>query len=83
MPLPIKALDSPMFGKDIIMIDQPIQAQYKIALCSNFNQWLYTAMEYKGSMWGSFREVTEYANHETIITSILYNSLSEKPNKFI
>jgi hypothetical protein len=44
--LPLKRLDAPVFGKDIIIHDQPNQNQRQVALCSAFNGWLYAAYSY-------------------------------------
>jgi hypothetical protein len=37
---------SPLFGKDIIISDNPAQDQRNIAICSAFNGWLFAAYSY-------------------------------------
>jgi hypothetical protein len=37
----------PLFGKDIIINDQPDQDQENIAICATFNGWLYAVYSYK------------------------------------
>ena len=44
--IPLKP-QSPLFGKDIVINDQPDQDQHKVALCYAFNGWLYAAVTYK------------------------------------
>jgi Secretion system C-terminal sorting domain len=46
--VPLKP-QSPLFGKDIVINDQPTQDQYKVALCSAFNGWQYAVIAYGGS----------------------------------
>jgi len=43
--VPLKS-QSPLFGKDIILNDQPSQIQRKVAMCSAFNGWQYVAIAY-------------------------------------
>jgi hypothetical protein len=43
---PLKRDDSPLFGKDIVINDQPTQDQRSVAICSAFNGWLYSAYSY-------------------------------------
>ncbi len=43
--VPLKP-ESPLFGKDIILNDQPSQIQRKVAMCSAFNGWQYVAIAY-------------------------------------
>lgn len=35
--------DSPLFGKDIVINDQPAQNQQGVTICSAFGGWLYPA----------------------------------------
>lgn len=44
--LPLKSTNSVLFGKDIIMNNQPDQDQRNVAICSAFNGWLYSANSY-------------------------------------
>jgi hypothetical protein len=37
---------NPIFGKDIVISDQPVQPQQSIALCSALNGWLFSAYTY-------------------------------------
>jgi len=39
-------LKAPMFGKDIIIHEQPDKDQQDVAICSAFNGWLYSAFAY-------------------------------------
>jgi hypothetical protein len=43
--VPLKP-QSPLFGKDIVIYDQPEQNQKNVAVCSAFNGWLYAAYTY-------------------------------------
>jgi len=44
--LPLKADNSVMFGKDIIIREQPDQNQNDVVICSAYNGWLYAAYWY-------------------------------------
>jgi hypothetical protein len=44
-PMPTK-LQSPLFGKDIVINNQPQQNQQAAAICSAFNGWLYSSYSY-------------------------------------
>jgi hypothetical protein len=44
--LPLQPNGSPLFGKDIVIHDQPDRDQRNIAVCSAFNGWLYAAYSY-------------------------------------
>lgn len=50
--LPIKPFGIPMFGEDIVINDQPIQNQQRVALCRAFNGWLFAAVTYKDPSQG-------------------------------
>ncbi len=39
--MPLNPKSSPLFGKDIIINDQPSQNQQNVCVCSAFNGWLY------------------------------------------
>jgi hypothetical protein len=43
---PLKQVDSPLFGKDIVINDQPDQDQRNVVMCSAFNGWLFAAFVY-------------------------------------
>jgi hypothetical protein len=43
---PLKPAGSPLFGKDIIINDQPQQNQRNAVFCSSFNGWLFAAYSY-------------------------------------
>jgi hypothetical protein len=40
---PLTDSRSPIFGKDIVINDQPAQNQQGVTICSAFNGWLYSA----------------------------------------
>ena len=44
--LPLKSSNFILFGKDIIINDQPGQDQRSIVICSAFNGWLFSAYSY-------------------------------------
>jgi hypothetical protein len=44
--IPYQPYGSPLFGKDIIINDQPQQNQQAVAICSAFNGWLYASYSY-------------------------------------
>jgi hypothetical protein len=44
--VPLKENYAPLFGKDIIINDQPNQDQRNVRVCSAFNGWLYSAICY-------------------------------------
>ncbi len=44
--IPLKQGSSVLFGKDIIINDQPPQNQQNVAICSAFNGWLLAAYSY-------------------------------------
>ena len=48
---PVKQMQSPVFGRDIIIHDQPDQNQRQVALCSAFNGWLYAAYTYSKTIF--------------------------------
>jgi hypothetical protein len=56
--LPLSPNASPLFGKDIIINDQPGQIQSQVALCSAFNGWLYAAIAYTNGWWGNVGSFT-------------------------
>lgn len=56
--LPIKPFGIPMFGEDIVINDQPLQNQQKIALCTAYNGWLFAAVTYKDAAHGTAAVVT-------------------------
>jgi hypothetical protein len=45
--IPFKSAGSPLFGKDIIINDIPVQNQRNAAICSAFNGWLYAIYSYR------------------------------------
>ncbi len=45
---PYSGSKSPMFGKDIVINDQPAQNQENLAVCTAFNGWLYAVYSYEG-----------------------------------
>lgn len=44
--LPQKSESSVLFGKDIVIHDQPVRNQQNLAVCSAFNGWLYAVYSY-------------------------------------
>lgn len=46
---PLTDSRSPIFGKDIVINDQPGQNQQGVAVCSAFNGWLYSAFSYNNT----------------------------------
>ena len=47
--IPLKDNGSVLFGKDIVINDQPDQNQRLVSVCSAFNGWLYAAYTYQSS----------------------------------
>jgi len=45
--IPLKDNGSVLFGKDIVIHDQPDQNQRLVSVCSAFNGWLYSAYTYQ------------------------------------
>jgi len=43
---PLTGSRSPIFGKDIVINDQPGQNQQNLSVCSAFNGWLYAVYFY-------------------------------------
>ncbi len=50
--VPLKP-QSPLFGSDIIINNQPTQSQQHVAVCSAFNGWLYAAVTYKDPLFSN------------------------------
>lgn len=50
--LPMKLSGIPMFGEDVLINDQPLQNQQKVALCTAYNGWLFAAVTYKDPSQG-------------------------------
>ncbi|MDP4280873.1 MAG: hypothetical protein Q8867_01860 [Bacteroidota bacterium] len=50
--LPLKSLESPAFGQDILIHDMPDRNQHNVKVCSAFNGWLYAAYSYIDSYFG-------------------------------
>ncbi len=48
--LPLNPKSSPIFGKDIVINDQPSQNQQNVCVCSAFNGWLYAAYTFNDSL---------------------------------
>ncbi len=48
--LPLKQNGSPLFGKDIVINDQPSQNQRTVAICSAFNGWLFSIYTYVNTL---------------------------------
>lgn len=46
--LPLAPNRSPVFGKDIVINDQPDQSQQDVVICSAYNGWLFAAYWYQG-----------------------------------
>jgi hypothetical protein len=44
--IPLQQNRSVLFGKDIVINDQPTQIQQKVAMCSSFNGWQYVVIAY-------------------------------------
>jgi hypothetical protein len=51
--LPLKQVYFPLFGKDIVINDQPTQNQRSVAICSAFNGWLYAAYQYHNETYNT------------------------------
>jgi len=49
--IPLKSFSVPMFGKDIIIHDQPDRDQRNISVCSAFNGWLYGIYSFLNGDW--------------------------------
>ncbi len=45
--LPLNPKSSPLFGKDIIINNQPFQNQENVCVCSAFNGWLFASYTYQ------------------------------------
>ena len=50
--LPLNPKSSPLFGKDIIINDQPSQNQQNVCVCSAFNGWLFALYTYPNAVQG-------------------------------
>jgi hypothetical protein len=55
--IPLKP-QSPLFGKDIVINDQPTQSQHHVAVCSAFNGWQYAAITYNDVNMGTAARIT-------------------------
>src|ERR1035437_1808476 len=51
--VPLKENYAPLFGKDIIINDNPDRNQHDVAICSAFNGWLYSVEAYEVEGWPS------------------------------
>jgi hypothetical protein len=47
--IPYKLSRSPVFGKDIVIDDQPTQNQQSVVVCSAYNGWLFSAYTYNNN----------------------------------
>jgi hypothetical protein len=61
--IPFNSPESHLFGKDIIINNQPIHRQYKVALAYAFNGWIYAAIGYN-------YDSIHTATYQTILRSI-------------
>jgi len=52
--LPINPNKSVVFGKDIVIGDQPTRNQRDLAICTAFNGWMYVVMSRNGSGYGGY-----------------------------
>jgi hypothetical protein len=50
--VPLK-LQSPLFGKDIVIKDSSNHDQRNVVICSAYNGWLYAAIAYTNGWWGN------------------------------
>ena len=66
--VPLKENYAPLFGKDIIINDQPTQTQQRVALCCAFNGWLYSAITYKDPVYTTCAVVTVLRSTDNGIT---------------
>ncbi len=59
--LPVQTNRSPLFGKDIVIHDQPDRDQRNVDVCSAYNGWLYAAYSYNtsGALWLSVWRSTD------------------------
>src|ERR1035437_2976621 len=49
--VPLKENYAPLFGKDILINDNPDRNQHDVAICSAFNGWLCAAQAYEIAGW--------------------------------
>lgn len=52
--IPLNPSKSVLFGKDIIIGDQPTRNQRSVAICSSFNGWLYAVVSRNNNGYGAF-----------------------------
>jgi len=57
-----------LFGKDIIINDQPDQNQKIVSVCSAFNGWLYAIIGYHDSIHGTFASFTLLRSQDSGLT---------------
>jgi hypothetical protein len=70
--LPLNPNISPLFGKDIVIHDQPSRNQWQVTVCSAFNGWLYALYTYqKDQMLPAFTLLRSIDNG--ITWSVLYD----------
>jgi len=72
--LPLNPGRSVIFGKDIVIHDQPDQNERTVAICSAYNGWLYAAYSYDSisALWLSFWKSTDNGIHwENILVGLV------------
>jgi hypothetical protein len=75
--LPLQPNGSPLFGKDIVIMDSSSQNQSRVVICSAFNGWLYAAYEYFNPLYGG-REA--FAVLKSIDNGITWNVILDSPS---
>src|ERR1035437_8681249 len=71
---------SPLFGKDIVINDQPIQNQRTMAICSAFNGWLFSVYSYYNYNTNFPSFTIMKSNDNGITWTILTDSYWQVPN---
>jgi len=77
--LPLKSTNSILFGKDIIINNDPTQNQQKVAICSAFNGWLYSAIGYTVTD-GSILIMVLKSTDDGITWSVMFSGGAAPPN---
>jgi hypothetical protein len=93
--LPLKSASSVLFGKDIVIKDQPDRDQRNVAICSAFNGWLYAIYSFNGQYepwitilrsvdsgitWEIIREGTTVLTHNIITRTDITTTGTEIDN---
>ncbi len=78
--IPYKTNRSPLFGKDIVIHDQPDRDQRNVAVCSAFNGWLYAAYYYTTEPAGNPAIVMLKSVDKGISWTVLWDSYLDVTN---